>query len=165
MAIRFEENDARVMGRNASGVKGIDLAKGDLVVGMVRLPADEQERNLLTVTQGGYGKRTELSAYPRKGRGTMGVRGIRLMEGRGGGVVGARMVSDDDEVILMSSGGTLIRTGVDEIAQQGRDASGVRVMNVDEGEHVAALAPVPASDDDEVDDEGDASPSEAASVS
>lgn len=87
------------------------------------------------------------------------------MEGRGGGVVGARMVSDDDEVILMSSGGTLIRTGVDEIAQQGRDASGVRVMSVDEGEHVAALAPVPASDDDEVDDEGDASPSEAASVS
>ena len=162
--IRFAESDVRSMGRSAGGVRGMKLRDGDVVVAADA--ADENdERFLFVVTDGGYGKRTELSAYPRKGRGTMGVRGIRLMEGRGGGVVGARMVSDDDEVILMSSGGTLIRTGVDEIAQQGRDASGVRVMNVDEGEHVAALAPVPASDDDEVDDEGDASPSEAASVS
>ena len=162
--IRFAESDVRSMGRSAGGVRGMKLRDGDVVVAADA--ADENdERFLFVVTDGGYGKRTELSAYPRKGRGTMGVRGIRLMEGRGGGVVGARMVSDDDEVILMSSGGTLIRTGVEEIAQQGRDASGVRVMNVDEGEHVAALAPVPASDDDEVDDEGDASPSEAASVS
>jgi len=162
--IRFAESDVRSMGRSAGGVRGMKLRDGDVVVAADA--ADENdERFLFVVTDGGYGKRTELSAYPRKGRGTMGVRGIRLMEGRGGGVVGARMVSDDDEVILMSSGGTLIRTGVDEIAQQGRDASGVRVMNVDEGEHVAALAPVPASDDDEVDDKGDASPSEAASVS
>jgi DNA gyrase subunit A len=107
----------------------------------------------LIVTDGGYGKRSVLSQYPRKGRGTMGVRGIRLTGARGGSVIGARMVTSDEELILVSSGGTLIRIAIGQIAQQGRDASGVRVMSVPEGETVAALAPVPATEDDEFGDE------------
>jgi DNA gyrase subunit A len=144
--IRFSENDVRAMGRSAGGVRGMRLRDGDVVVAADAAEA-EDERELLVVTNGGYGKRTELAAFPRKGRGTMGVRGIRLKDGRGDGVVGARMVSAGDELILVSSGGTLIRTAVDEIAVQGRDASGVRVMNVDDDEQVAALAPVPATDE------------------
>jgi DNA gyrase subunit A len=144
--IRFSENDVRAMGRSAGGVRGMRLRDGDVVVAADAAEA-EDERELLVVTNGGYGKRTELAAFPRKGRGSMGVRGIRLKDGRGDGVVGARMVSAGDELILVSSGGTLIRTAVDEIAVQGRDASGVRVMNVDDDEQVAALAPVPATDE------------------
>ena len=163
--IRFAEGDVRAMGRSAGGVRGMKLRDGDVVVA-ADAAHTEDERFLLVVTDGGFGKRTELSAYPRKGRGTMGVRGIRLMDGRGAGVVGARMVSEGEEVILISSGGTLIRVGVEDIAQQGRDASGVRVMNVDEGEYVAALAPVPSSEDDEEagDDAGAGSDGDAESV-
>jgi DNA gyrase subunit A len=157
--IRFGENDVRPMGRSAGGVRGMKLRDGDVVVAADAASVDD-ERDLLVVTDGGYGKRTELSAFPRKGRGTMGVRGMRLVEGRGGGVVAARMVSEGDEVIMVSSGGTLIRTAVDEIARQGRDASGVRVMSVDDDERVAALAPVAASngdaDEDAPDGDGDA---------
>ncbi|MGY9071747.1 MAG: DNA gyrase subunit A [Acidimicrobiales bacterium] len=150
--IRFSENEVRPMGRSAGGVRGMRLREGDEVVACdVAVPDDERE--LLIVTDGGYGKRSVLSQYPRKGRGTMGVRGIRLTGARGGSVIGARMVTSDEELILVSSGGTLIRIAIGQIAQQGRDASGVRVMSVPEGETVAALAPVPATEDDEFGDE------------
>ena len=118
------------------------LRDGDAVVA-ADAAAPDDPRELLLLTDGGFGKRTALIAFPRKGRGTMGVRGIRIKDGRGG-VVGARMVNQDDEIIIVSSGGTLIRTAVEQIAQQGRDATGVRIMNVDDGEQVVAFAPVPA---------------------
>lgn len=159
--IRFSEGDVRSMGRSAGGVRGMKLREGDFVVAADAASPDD-ERELLVVTDGGYGKRTELALFPRKGRGTMGVRGMKLMAGRGSGVVGARMVSEGDGLILVSTGGTLIRVTVDEIAQQGRDASGVRVMNVDDDEMVAALAPVPAEDD--VDEEADADEMVASAV-
>ena len=142
-AIRFSGGDVRPMGRAAAGVRGMKLRGGDYVVScdIVRPGVD-----LLVVTDQGYGKRTPVGQYPRKGRGTMGVRTVRLRDGRGGGVVAALMVDPDDSLILMSTAGVLIRTAVAEIARQGRDATGVRLMAIPEGGAVAAVAPVPASD-------------------
>jgi DNA gyrase subunit A len=140
-AIRFAGDQVRPMGRSAAGVRGMKLRPDDVVVAAASTSEDDQ-RHLLTVTEGGYGKRTPIDAYPRKGRGTMGVKGIKLTEARGASVIGARMVDLDDEVIMVSSGGVLIRTAVSEIAEQRRDATGVKVMNVGEEETVAALSPV-----------------------
>lgn len=153
--IRFSEADVRPMGRSAGGVRGMRLRAQDEVVACdVAEPDDDGE--LVIVTEGGYGKRTLLQNYPRKGRGTMGVRGIRLTDVRGASVIGARVCRDDDELIVVSSGGTLIRLSVSDIALQGRDASGVRVMSVGDDETVAALAPVVATGDDEGDEESSA---------
>jgi DNA gyrase subunit A len=142
-AIRFSGSDVRPMGRSAAGVRGMKLRDDDYVVAcdIVRPGAD-----LLVVTDQGYGKRTPVGHYPRKGRGTMGVRTVRLRDGRGGGVVAALMVDPADSLILMSTAGVLIRTSVAEIAQQGRDATGVRIMAIPEGGAVAAVAPVPGAD-------------------
>ena len=140
-AIRFAGDQVRPMGRSAAGVRGMKLRPDDVVVAAAATSEDDQ-RHLLTVTEGGYGKRTPIDAYPRKGRGTMGVKGIKLTEARGASVIGARMVDLDDEVIMVSSGGVLIRTAGSEIAEQRRDATGVKVMNVGEEETVAALSPV-----------------------
>ena len=145
-AIRFSGTQVRPMGRSAGGVRGMRLKENDVVVAAVAISENDQ-RHLLTVTEGGYGKRTPIEAYPRKGRGTMGVKGIKLTEARGAAVVGARMVDLEDEVILVSSGGVLIRTSVSEIAEQRRDATGVKVMNVGNDETVAALAPVTIEDE------------------
>ena len=145
-AIRFSGAQVRPMGRSAGGVRGMRLKENDVVVAAVAISENDQ-RHLLTVTEGGYGKRTPIEAYPRKGRGTMGVKGIKLTEARGAAVVGARMVDLEDEVIMVSSGGVLIRTSVSEIAEQRRDATGVKVMNVGDEETVAALAPVTIEDE------------------
>jgi DNA gyrase subunit A len=136
--IRFFEDDVRATGRSAMGVIGMRLRDGDEVVScdVTRDGAD-----LLVVTDTGYGKRTKLDKFPRKGRGTMGVIGIRLARGRGK-VVAALMVGIDDELLLISSAGVTIRTAVRDISAQGRDATGVRIQNLDEGQTVAAVAPV-----------------------
>ena len=138
MAIRFHETDVREMGRAAAGVRGIKLREGDRVVS---LDVARDDADLLVVTDAGYGKRTKLERFSRQGRGGLGVRGIRLTAVRGT-VVAAFMVSLDDDIILASTGGVLIRTAVREIASQGRDATGVRVMNLDAGQSVAAVAAV-----------------------
>jgi DNA gyrase subunit A len=145
-AIRFSGTRVRPMGRSTGGVRGMRLKENDVVVAAVAISENDQ-RHLLIVTEGGYGKRTPIEAYPRKGRGTMGVKGIKLTEARGAAVVGARMVDLEDEVILVSSGGVLIRTAVSEIAEQRRDATGVKVMNVGDEETVAALSPVTIEDE------------------
>ena len=144
--IRFSGTQVRPMGRSAGGVRGMRLREDDVVVAAVAI-SENDRRQLLTVTEGGYGKRTPIDAYPRKGRGTMGVKGIKLTEARGAAVVGARMVDLDDEVILVSSGGVLIRISVSEIAEQRRDATGVKVMNIGDEETVAALSPVTIDDE------------------
>ena len=151
-AIRFAGDQVRPMGRSAAGVRGMKLRTGDVVVAAAATSENDQ-RYLLTVTEGGYGKRTPIEAYPRKGRGTMGVKGIKLTEARGAAVIGARMVELDDEVIMVSSGGVLIRTAVSEIAEQRRDATGVKVMNVGADETVAALSPVTLDLDEIIDAE------------
>jgi DNA gyrase subunit A len=141
--IRFSEDEVRATGRSAMGVIGMRLRDGDEVVSC---DVTREDADLLIVTDAGYGKRTKLERFPRKGRGTMGVIGIRLARGRGY-VVAALMVGLDDELLLISSGGTTIRTAAREISSQGRDATGVRIMNLDEGQTVAAVAPVLVGDD------------------
>ena len=147
--IRFSESAVRPMGRTAGGVRGMKLRGTDVVVAAVAANHIDS-RQLLIVTEGGFGKRTDLVHYPRKGRGTMGVRGIKLTEARGAAVVAARLVDVTDQIILVSSGGVLIRTSVEQVAQQGRDASGVRVMSLGAEESVAALAPVTVEDDEDI---------------
>jgi DNA gyrase subunit A len=140
MTIRFNEQDVRPMGRDAAGVRGIRLRQGDVVVSC-DVAADDTD--ILIVTDAGYGKRTKLERFNRQTRGGQGVRGIRLTSARGH-VVGAFMVALDEQILLVSSGGVVIRTAAREIASQGRDATGVRVMNLDEGQTVAAVARVNA---------------------
>jgi DNA gyrase subunit A len=138
MTIRFSENDVRPMGRDAAGVRGIRLREGDE---LVSLDVVRDESDILLVTDAGYGKRTKVDRFSRQARGGQGVRGIRLTARRGR-VVAAFMVGLDEEILLVSTGGIVIRTAVREIASQGRDATGVRVMNLDEGQTVAAVARV-----------------------
>ncbi len=118
--VRFSEDLVRPMGRTAAGVRGLKLREGDAVVSCA---VSEAGADLLCITEGGYGKRTKIDKYPRKGRGTMGVKGFKMTPQKGPVVTG-RMVKIDDEVILVSSKGTLIRTAVKDISSQGRDASG-----------------------------------------
>jgi DNA gyrase subunit A len=145
MTIRFSEDDVRPMGRDAAGVRGIRLRQGDAVVSC-DVAADETD--ILIVTDAGYGKRTKLERFNRQARGGQGVRGIRLT-GTRGNVVSAFMVALDEEILLVSSGGVVIRTAAREIASQGRDATGVRVMNLDDGQTVAAVARVAAETDED----------------
>jgi len=138
-AIRFSEDKARPMGRTATGVIGIRLDSDDEVVSCDVI--HEEAGELLVVTQFGYGKRTRLSEFPRKGRGGKGVIAAKLTRPRGP-IVGAEVVQGDDEVFLISDSGDVIRMAVRTISRQGRPATGVRVMNVGEGARVSALAPV-----------------------
>jgi DNA gyrase subunit A len=144
MTIRFNEQDVRAMGRDAAGVRGIRLRQGDIVVSCD--VADDDETDILIVTDAGYGKRTKLERFNRQARGGQGVRGIRLTSVRGT-VVGAFMIGLDEEILLVSSGGIVIRTAAREIASQGRDATGVRVMNLEDGQTVAAVTRVAAEEE------------------
>jgi DNA gyrase subunit A len=139
--IRFSEDEVRPMGRAAAGVRGMKLRAGDRVVS-VDVARDDVA--ILIVTEAGYGKRTQLDRFNRQGRGGQGVMGIRLT-GRKGHVVAAFMVGLDDEIVAVSSGGVAIRMPVREISSQGRDATGVRIMNLDAGQVVASVAPILAN--------------------
>jgi DNA gyrase subunit A len=138
MTIRFSEDDVRAMGRDAAGVRGIRLKPEDEVVSC---DVARDDADILLVTDAGYGKRTKVERFNSQARGGQGVRGIRLTAKRGR-VVAAFMAGLEDEILLVSTGGVVIRTAVREIASQGRDATGVRVMNVGDGDTVAAVAPV-----------------------
>jgi DNA gyrase subunit A len=141
-AIRFHERDVRAMGRDASGVQGMRLRGDDEVIG-VSVAQDDAE--LLVVTENGYGKRTRLSEYPVKGRGGMGVKTVQLTEARGK-LAGARVVREGYQVMLISTGGTVIRMAVGDIKRLGRSTQGVIVMRLREGERVSTLAPVVEAD-------------------
>ncbi|HEY5876216.1 MAG TPA: DNA gyrase C-terminal beta-propeller domain-containing protein, partial [Ilumatobacteraceae bacterium] len=146
MTIRFSENEVRPMGRAAAGVRGMKLRSGDEVVSC---DVARNDVAILMLTDAGYGKRTQLDRFNVQGRGGQGVIGIRLT-GKKGFVVAAFMVGLDDDIVAVSSGGVTIRMPVREISSQGRDATGVRVMNLDDGQVVASVAPILASaaDDD-----------------
>ena len=144
MAIRFNEVEVREMGRDATGVRGIKLKPVDRAIS---LDVVRDDADLFVVTDTGFGKRVKTERFNRQGRGGQGVRAIKLTAARGF-VVAAFMVHLDDEVLLASSGGVLIRTPVREVSSQGRDATGVRVMNLDEGHSVAAVAVVPSEQED-----------------
>jgi len=139
MTIRFSEDDVRPMGRATAGVRGMKLKSGD--DGVVSCDVAREDGVLLFVSSGGYGKRTAMSAFNRQGRGGQGVRGMRVTEARGV-VVAAFSVAPADEILVFSSAGNLIRMGVEEISAQGRDATGVRVARLAEGDSVVAVARV-----------------------
>jgi DNA gyrase subunit A len=135
-AVRFEENDVRPMGRQATGVRGMKLGEGQRVVCM--LVANDETRSVLTATTNGFGKRTAIGEYPRHGRGGQGVIAIQTSE-RNGALVGAVLVVDHDEVMLISTGGVLIRTAVAQIREMGRSTQGVTLISLDAGEKLAGM--------------------------
>jgi DNA gyrase subunit A len=135
-AVRFEENDVRPMGRQATGVRGMKLGEGQRVVCM--LAATDESRSVLTATANGFGKRTAIGEYPRHGRGGQGVIAIQTSE-RNGSLVGAVLVVDHDEVMLISTGGVLIRTAVAQIREMGRSTQGVTLISLDAGEKLAGM--------------------------
>jgi DNA gyrase subunit A len=143
MTIRFHENDVRAMGRTAGGVRGMKLKNTDDRVVSVDVARDDTA--ILIVTEAGYGKRTQLDRFNTQGRGGQGVRGIKLT-GKKGSVVAAFMVGLDDEIVAVSSNGVTIRMEVRGISSQGRDATGVKVMNIDDGDAVSSVAPILAVD-------------------
>ena len=145
-AVRFAEKEVRSMGRNTTGVRGIRLAKGEEVRSLIVIEGDG---DILTASERGYGKRTPVAEYPRKGRGTQGVIAIRTSE-RNGRLVGAIQLSDHHEVLLISDGGTLVRTRAAEISQVSRNTQGVTLMRLAADETLQAIERVDALLEDEV---------------
>jgi DNA gyrase subunit A len=150
-AIRFAEDDVRPMGRNAAGVRGIRLAPGHEVISLIVMG---EPGLILTASTHGYGKLTSEEEFPLHGRGGQGVIALQTTE-RNGQLVGALRVSLDDEIMLISSGGTLVRTPVNEISLQGRNTQGVRLIRLDEGERLVGLERIIAEGGEE---EGESSP-------
>jgi DNA gyrase subunit A len=144
-AVRFEETDVRPMGRGAHGVRGMQLDKGQRVISM--LVAEDQEQSVLTATENGFGKRTPIVEHTRHGRGTKGMIAIQ-QTARNGQVVAAALVRPDDEVMLISTGGVLIRTQVSSIREMGRSTQGVTLINLGEGEKLAGLERVVETEDE-----------------
>jgi DNA gyrase subunit A len=140
-AVRFDEASVRPMGRTATGVRGIRLAEGEEVRSLVVIDGDG---DILTASERGYGKRTPLAEYPKKGRGTQGVIALQTTA-RNGRLVGAIQLSEQHEVLLISDGGTLVRTRAAEISQVGRNTQGVTLMRLGEGESLQAIERVDAS--------------------
>ena len=142
--IRFRESDVRPMGRGAAGVRGIKLPEGHEVIALSIV----HDGLVLTATENGYGKRTAVDDFPVQGRGGQGVIAIQTTE-RNGRTVGAVLVGEDDEIMLISSNGTLVRTPVDDISIQGRNTQGVRLIRVEEGQRLVGVAPIEPMDDEE----------------
>jgi len=141
-AIRFHESEARAMGRATGGVRGMNLRKGDEVIAIA---GAENDADLLVVTDKGFGKRTRIEEYPVKGRGGLGVRTVQLTEARGQ-LAGARVVRDGYQVMLISTGGTVIKIPVEDVKRLGRATQGVIVMRLRKSERVSTLAPVVESE-------------------
>ena len=144
-AVRFDENDVRPMGRQARGVRGMQLDDGQSVIAL--LVAEDEQQSVLTATENGFGKRTPITEYTRHGRGTKGMIAIATSE-RNGKVVAATLVRPDDEIMLITTGGVLIRTRVAEIREMGRATQGVTLIALDEGTKLAGLQHVVESDVD-----------------
>ncbi|MCP4513992.1 MAG: DNA gyrase subunit A [Delftia sp.] len=149
-AVRFDENDVRPMGRNARGVKGMNLEEGQSVIAM--LVAEDESQSVLTATENGYGKRTSIVEYTRHGRGTKGMIAIQQSE-RNGKVVAATLVHADDEIMLITDTGVLVRTRVSEIRELGRATQGVTLISLDEGAKLGGLQRIVENDASEVEDE------------
>ncbi|MEI6837099.1 MAG: DNA gyrase subunit A [Alcaligenaceae bacterium] len=148
-AVRFDENDVRPMGRNARGVRGMMLEDGQNVIAM--LVSGDETQTVLTATQNGFGKRTPIGEYTRHGRGTKGMIAIQT-SARNGKVVGAVLANATDEIMLITTGGVLVRTPVAGIREMGRATQGVTLISVDDGSTLSGVRRVVESD---VDDEGD----------
>jgi DNA gyrase subunit A len=145
-AVWFSEDDVRPMGRATRGVRGMKLGAGQQVLSL--LIADDDQQSVLVATENGYGKRTILSDFRHSGRGTQGVKAIAISD-RNGKAIAARLVSADDEIMLITTGGVLIRTRVKEIRDMGRAAQGVTLINLGQGEKLSGLEKVVETEDDE----------------
>ena len=142
-AVRFDENDVRPMGRNARGVIGMRLGEGKQVISL--LVAENETDSVLTATENGYGKRTLITEYTRHARGTQGMIAIQTTA-RNGKVVAATLVTEDDEIMLITDGGVLIRTRVKEIREMGRATQGVTLINLDEGQKLIGIESIQESE-------------------
>ena len=142
-AVRFDENDVRPMGRNARGVRGMMLEEGQSVIAM--LVAEDELQSVLTATENGYGKRTNITEYTRHGRGTKGMIAIQ-QSGRNGKVVAATLVHPDDEIMLITDNGILVRTRVAEIRELGRATQGVILISLDPGSQLSGLQRIVEND-------------------
>jgi DNA gyrase subunit A len=175
-AVRFDENDVRPMGRTARGVRGMNLAAQQNVIAMLVAPAEAADgaastedgvaapSSVLTATENGFGKRTPIAEYTRHGRGTKGMIAIQTSE-RNGKVVAASLVSPEDQIMLITTGGVLVRTRVSEIREMGRATQGVTLISVDEGTRLSGLQRIAESDSDDdtdgLEDELDAASGES----
>lgn len=155
-AVRFSEEDVRPMGRAARGVRGMRLEEGQSVIAM--LVAKDETKSVLTATENGFGKRTSIAEYTRHGRGTKGIIAIQTTE-RNGKVVGAVLVSPSDEIMLITTGGVLVRTRVDEIREMGRATQGVTLISVDDDSKLGSVRRVVETDAD-LDDDADSDDSD-----
>jgi len=144
-AVWFDEEDVRSMGRNTRGVRGMKLQEDQQVLSL--LIASDDQQSMLVATENGYGKRTVLSDFRHSGRATQGVKAIQVSE-RNGLVVAAKLVSDEDEIMLITTGGVLIRTRVSEIRELGRATQGVTLINLGENEKLSGLEKIVETDDD-----------------
>ncbi len=160
-AVRFDENDVRPMGRTARGVRGMNLEEGQNVIAL--LVAENEQQSVLTATENGYGKRTPITEYTRHGRGTKGMIAIQTSE-RNGRVVAATLVDASDEIMLITTGGVLIRTRVAEIREMGRATQGVTLIAVEDGTKLSGLQRIVEADVDEVEFETEGGAAAAAAV-
>jgi DNA gyrase subunit A len=147
-ALRFEESTVRAMGRTACGVRGIKLGKGQRVISLIV----GSEGDVLTATENGFGKRTEIDQFPVKGRAGMGVISIKTSD-RNGDQIGAVRVFDDDEIMLITDGGTLVRTPVADVSRMSRDTQGVKLISLSKEERLIGIAGIEALDDEETEQE------------
>jgi DNA gyrase subunit A len=150
-AVRFDENDVRPMGRQARGVRGMQLDDGQRVIAL--LVAEDEQQSVLTATENGYGKRTSIIEYTRHGRGTKGMIAIQTSE-RNGKVVAATLVRQNDEIMLITTAGVLVRTRVAEIREMGRATQGVTLISVDDGSKLSGLQRILERDVDQDEGEG-----------
>lgn len=146
-AVRFDENDVRPMGRTARGVKGMNLDDDQKVIAL--LVAGDESQSVLTATENGFGKRTPISEYTRHGRGTKGMIAIQTSE-RNGKVVAATLTNENDEIMLITTGGILIRTRVSEVREMGRATQGVTLISIEEGTKLSGLQRILESDIDDI---------------
>jgi DNA gyrase subunit A len=145
-AVRFDENDVRAMGRGARGVRGMRLPENSRVISL--LAAEDETQSVLTATENGYGKRTSITEYTRHGRGTQGMIAIQTTD-RNGRVVAATLVEESDEIMLITTGGVLIRTRVGEIREMSRSTQGVTLINLGSDEKLAGLEKVVETEEEE----------------
>jgi DNA gyrase subunit A len=161
-AIRFNESHVRSMGRVATGVRGIKLPDEQQVISLIVVPPECEDRYVLTATENGYGKRTKISEYPVKGRGGMGVLAIKTSE-RNGSMVGASLLDESSEVMLITDGGTIVRTRSTEISIVGRNTQGVRLIRLTNDEKLVQIERVCETESDEDEEIADQDSSEQAS--
>jgi DNA gyrase subunit A len=146
-SIRFHIDDVRPMGRNARGVKGIELSSSqDGVVGMIMVDSDDTRSTVLAVTEHGYGKRTSVEEYRLQRRGGKGIITIKTTQ-RNGSMSGIKAVKDADELMVITKRGVVIRMAVSKISTMGRNTQGVRIINLDDDDAVATIAPIVTSAD------------------